>query len=245
MANYKLTLRYDGAAYHGWQRQKNCITVQQVVERALKKVAKERITVTGCSRTDAGVHAKKFVCNFQSEMTVPCRKMPLAMNRMLPYDVNVTGCEIVDDDFHAQFDTKWKRYVYIVDNGEYKNPFTAKYAYYYPYKLNLTAMRTAASYIVGTHDFAAFMASGSNLKGHTVRTVFSLNVKRRANEVIFTIEADGYLYNMVRIIVGTLLDVGTGKTDRHSLPDIISSADRKRTGFTAAARGLYLTEVEY
>ena len=244
MANYKLTLCFDGTNYHGWQRQANALTIQELLEVAIKRMTKRETAVVGCSRTDAGGHARTYVCNFHSEMSVPCDKVPFALNTLLPNDITVLRCEPVSEDFHARFGTVAKEYCYQIDHAPHKNPFLRNFAYHFPYSLELDAMRRAACDIVGTHDFSAFMASGSDRKT-TVRTVYSLTVEQTGELYTIRILADGYLYNMVRIIAGTLLYVGNGKIVPDSVADIITSRDRKQAGITAEPQGLFLTGVYY
>ncbi|NLY42983.1 MAG: tRNA pseudouridine(38-40) synthase TruA [Clostridiaceae bacterium] len=239
-----LKMEYDGTNYHGWQRQENAITVQETLEKALKKITKEEITVIGCSRTDAGVHALGYVCNFHTSSKIPAEKMPYALNSVLPEDIVVYDCREVPRDFHARFWAKGKKYRYRIYNGKYPSAFERNYAYYWPYTLDVECMKEAAKLFIGEHDFRAFMATGSRVKD-TVRNVFDLSVEKKGDEIIIEISANGFLYNMVRIIAGTLLYAGVGKIDVERIEYIIKTGDRKEAGITAAPQGLYLVEVYY
>ena len=244
MRNIKLTLGYDGTDYHGFQRQENAVTIQQVVEEAIKKVTGETVSITGSSRTDAGVHAMEYVCNFRTESSVPADKFCFALNSFLPEDVSCTASCEVDIDFHARYSAKSKTYTYTIYNAPHRNPVLCRFAWHYPVKIDVEKMKIAAQSIVGTHDFTAFMASGGQQKT-TVKTVNFLNVTTDENKIVIEINADGFLYNMVRIIAGTLVYAGVGKLDPSEIPDIIESGDRVRAGITAPPQGLCLKKVFY
>ena len=244
MRNIKLTLGYDGTDYHGFQRQENAVTIQQVVEEAIKKVTGETVSITGSSRTDAGVHAMEYVCNFRTESSVPADKFCFALNSFLPEDVSCTASCEVDMDFHARYSAKSKTYTYTIYNAPHRNPVLCRFAWHYPVKIDVDKMKIAAQSIVGTHDFTAFMASGGQQKT-TVKTVNFLNVTTDENKIVIEINADGFLYNMVRIIAGTLVYAGVGKLDPKEIPDIIESGDRVRAGITAPPQGLCLKKVFY
>lgn len=241
---YKLTLCYDGTGYHGWQRQLNGITVQEKVEDVLFNLLKHKTVVHGCSRTDAGVHAKEFVCSFDADMSIPCDKLPYAMNAHLPDDICVLRCESASDDFHARFSCIGKEYVYLIDNSPHKNPFLKNKACHFPYKLDYEKMCTAAGAMKGRRDYSAFCASGATVKDF-VRNLEFVRLDRDDNMIKITTRADGYLYNMVRIIAGTLLYVGCGKIPEYDIDSIIDSCDRRRAGITAVPEGLYLNKVFY
>ena len=241
---YKLTLCYDGTAYHGWQRQANGITVQEKVEDVLGMLVGSKITVHGCSRTDAGVHAKEFVCSFDADMSIPCDKLPYAMNAHLPDDICVLACETADDDFHARFSSTGKEYVYLIDNSPHKNPFLKDRACHFPYKLDFEQMKIAAGFMKGRRDYSAFCASGATVSDF-VRNLEYVRIEKEDNLIKITTRADGYLYNMVRIIAGTLMYVGCGKIDAYEIDSIIDSLDRRRAGITAVPEGLYLNRVFY
>ncbi len=241
---YKLTLAYEGTNYHGWQRQKNGITVQEVLEGILESVFKVPTTVTGCSRTDAGVHAKTYVCSFSGETTIPCNKIPFVLNTMLPDDIRAYKCEIMHDDFNARFETVTKAYEYKILNRCFNDPLLRNYVWHYPVKLDVEKMQTAAKIIQGKHDFASFCAAGSVVKS-TVRNVTELTVSKEDDLITIRAKADGFLYNMIRIIAGTLVYVGNGKLCAEDIQALIEKKDRRLLGITAPPQGLSLVEVNY
>lgn len=236
------TIKYDGTGYHGWQVQSNAVTVQEVFQNAVEKVFNKRLDVKGCSRTDSGVHANMYCVSLDCESDISCENAVLALNTYLPSDIAVISCSEVSDDFHPRYNCKSKQYVYKIYNGKIRNPFCRNYAYYYRYNIDADLLNSAAQSFVGTYDYAAFCSVKSDVED-TVRTVYSASVKREGDYVIFTVEADGFLYNMVRIMVGTLLFVNEGKID--SIKEVIKSKDRKRAGKTAPPQGLYLNKVSY
>jgi len=244
MRNIKLTIQYDGTHYHGWQSQENAVTVQDVLENAVKEITGVRPKIIGCSRTDTGVHAKMFVCNFKSETVIPNRKLPLALNTKLPRNVVCLSAEDVEDNFHSRYHAKKKTYTYYIQNSQFPDVFKLDYAWHYPYKLDIEEMKKAAVAFLGEHDFIGFAASGFTVKT-TVRTIYSLDVEKEDDLVKITVTGNGFLYNMVRIIAGTLAFCGCGKLNAADMPEIIASCDRKRAGITAPSQGLYLTEVYY
>lgn len=244
MRNIKLTLKYDGTAYHGWQSQKNAVTVQEVLENAIFKLTGARPRVTGCSRTDTGVHAEMFVCNFGTETKIPCDKLPLALNTHLPDDVVCFWAEDADADFHSRYAAKKKRYTYYIHNSRFPDVFKINYAWHYSYPLDVDAMKKASQAFLGEHDFIGFAASGFTVKT-TVRTIYDISVEKTGDLIKISVLGNGFLYNMVRIIAGTLAFVGCGKINAEDMEGIINSCDRKRAGITAPPQGLYLTEVFY
>ncbi len=239
-----LRLQYDGTAYHGWQTQANAVTVQEELSKALKKITGERVNPEGCSRTDAGVHAEEFVCNFMTASSVPADRFPYALNANLPSDIVCLGAGEAGGDFHANRSALGKRYIYRILNREFPDAALCRYAWHYRRPLDVRKMREAARAFVGRHDFAGFASSGCTVKT-TVREIYSLDVRRENDIIIIDVKGNGFLYNMVRIIAGTLVYVGGGRIDPRDLPDIIESCDRKRAGITAPARGLCLKEVYY
>ncbi len=241
---YKLTISYDGTNYHGWQRQKNGITVQEVLEEILEEVFQKTITVTGCSRTDAGVHAKTYVCSFSGETTIPCDKIPFVLNTMLPQDIRAYKCEQAHDGFNARFETVSKAYEYKILNRCFHDPIERNFTWHYPVKLNTDEMKKAAAIIEGKHDFASFCAAGSSAKT-TVRNLMELTVNKNGDIITIRAKADGFLYNMVRIITGTLVYVGNGKLSAKDIEDLILKKDRRLLGITAPPQGLSLVEVNY
>ena len=244
MRNLLVTMRSDGTHYHGWQVQENAVTVQQTFQDALEKLFGERLPVTGCSRTDSGVHALMYCCNFRTESTIPCEKLPYALNAHLPDDIGVYACKEVPMDFHARYACKGKRYIYKIHNSPFRDPFAMGYACPYRPKLCAELLDAQAKDFIGTHDFAAFAASGGSVED-TVRTVQDACVYRDGETVCFEVQADGFLYNMVRIMTGTLLGIAEGKIPQGDIPKIIDSLDRNRAGVTAPPQGLYLKEVFY
>ncbi len=244
MRNFKVTIRFDGSRYGGWQRQKNSYAVQQAVEETLKKILNAPHTVTGCSRTDAGVHANRFVFNFFTENTIPVEGLKKALHCVLPDDIAVLDVQEASLKFSARFSAVAKEYIYCFYDSPAKNPFLARYALHHDYPLRVEEMAKAASYYVGCHDFAAFRATGSP-PCCTERNIFESEVKREGELVVFRVLGDGFLYNMVRIMAGTLLYVSMGKLDADSIPDIIQSKQRDRAGKTLPPVGLYLNNVYF
>ena len=244
MRNIKLSLKYDGNNYHGWQSQKNAKSVQQMVESAISQIAHEKITVFGCSRTDAGVHALKYVCNFQTNSDAPIDKIQIAMNSLLPHDISVFECAEVHENFHARYDTKSKTYIYKILNSSFRDPFYANYSYFCPFKINLSKMQRACKFFIGRRDFSAFTSKGSNPIDN-IREIYYLHISKKGDIITMEITAKGFLYKMARIIAGTLLYVGLGKIDLEKIPEIIEKKDRKYAGKTLSANGLYLKEIIY
>ena len=244
MRNIMLTLSYDGTNYHGFQRQDNAITIQEVVEDAIKEVTGENVSVTGCSRTDAGVHAAEYVCNFKTKSRVPADKFCFALNSFMPEDVSCTASEEAQEEFHARYSAKSKAYTYSIYNHPHKNPILCRFSWHYPIKIDVEKMINAAKHIVGTHDFTAFMASGGQQKT-TVKTVNFIEITQEKGQIVISINADGFLYNMVRIIAGTLVYVGIGKIAEGDIPKIIESGDRTLAGITAPPDGLCLEKIYY
>lgn len=244
MRNIKLTVSYDGTAYVGWQRQKNGVSVQEVIEKALRKIAGERVRLIGAGRTDSGVHASGQVANFRTNSRLAPERIKRALNSRLPEDIAVSAADEVGPDFHAQFSARRKRYRYTILNSDSCDPFVRKFAAHYPYRLDLPAMRKAARYLVGKHDFRAFQNSGS-VRKDTVRTVRKIAVEKNGPLIYIDIEADGFLYNMARNIAGTLIEVGRGKMPASGAKAILSGKDRRYCGPTAPAHGLCVIKVIY
>lgn len=248
-----LTLSYLGTDFCGYQIQPKGRTVQGELNAAAKALFGFDCDVTGCSRTDTGVHANTFCATVTKkgegciETTVDIDRIPLAFNAHLPLDIAVKDARIVDDDFHPRYDVKYKEYVYRIYNFPTRDPMETGRSWHIPYTFDgdaLVKMNRAASSFVGKHDFSAFMASGSTVES-TVRDVKYAEVKRDGDVILFKVAADGFLYNMVRIMTGTLVDVARGKIPADAIPEIIESRDRKRAGMTAPAEGLYLNKVVY
>ncbi len=244
MRNLLLTLRYDGTSFHGWQIQPNGVTVQQELCNAFKHLSGKDENIIGCSRTDAGVHANMFCCNVRTECSVTVDKIPDALNFYLPPEISVYECCEVDYDFHARYDCKGKEYVYLIYNGKYRNPFYENKAMFYQYELNAEMLNDEAKAFIGTHDFSAFCSAGTDIQDKT-REIYDCSVTRNGDLVEIRISGNGFLYNMVRIIVGTLLDIQKGKIEKGSIPSIIESCNREKAGVTAEPQGLYLNKVFY
>ena len=244
MSRYLMKIRYDGTNYHGWQVQDNANTVQCEVQNALEQILSVRPNVTGCSRTDSGVHAKEYCFHFDSELEIEPIAYVKAMNTKLPDDIAAFHCEKVSPDFHSRYSVKSKRYEYCFYDGDVRNPFNSKFSWFMKNKLDEKILDIAAKQFIGTYDFCGFCSTGSSVKD-TVRTVFDAGVKREGDTVVFYVEADGFLYNMVRIMAGTLYFVSLDKIKVEDIKDIILSKNRERAGVTAPANGLFLTKVNY
>lgn len=255
-----MTIAYDGTNFHGWQRQPEARTVQKELERVLSAVCNTTITIDGTSRTDAGVHAYGQCATFSGEFGIPVDRIMVAANNYLSGsknqqtgDIRITSIKEVAEGFHARFDSKGKKYVYKLTAGCEPEVFKKNYYYQLKENLDVQAMREAAKHIVGTHDFKCFQASGGEEKETTVRTVRSLEIlsseacegEKKYQKIDIEIAGDGFLYNMVRIITGTLVEVGLGKRTPESVKTIIKSMDRTKAGHTAPPQGLYLVEVYY
>lgn len=249
-----LTIEYDGSDFSGWQRQPERRTVQGELEKVLSKVCGTDIQINGTSRTDAGVHALGQRASFVVESGIPTDKIKLAANNILAGgknlasqvgDVRILQVTEMPEDFHARFDSKGKKYRYVICNSGNQDIFRRRHCYQVATPLDVDAMREAAKYIVGTHDFACFQSAGGQERETTVRTVFSLDIIEKDKDILIEIAGDGFLYNMVRIITGTLVEVGLGKREPKDLIEIIESKDRRKAGHKAPAEGLYLVEVYY
>lgn len=245
MRNVLMSLRYDGTNYHGWQVQKNAVTVQEVFQGALARLLGEDVDIKGCSRTDAGVHANMYCVSANIDSKVPCDRLKMALNRFLPRDIAVTGAVEVPLDFHARYSCSGKEYVYKIWNEPVRNPFWHGRAFHYWYHLDVEKLDSAAKNFIGTHDFTSFCTLDKRNPENMVRTVKAFSVERNGGLVEMRVTADGFLYNMVRIMVGTLLRVAMGRIEPQEIPDIISAKDRAKAGPTAVAHGLYLNRVFY
>ena len=244
MRNLKVTMAFRGTKYHGYQRQENAVTVQEVVEGALSKLLNTPTKINGCSRTDTGVHAEMFCFSFKTENMIPIRNFVRGINGYLPDDISVLSCEEMPEDFHARFSCKGKTYLYRIHCSESKNPFATDLALHYRRPLNIDLMREAAKLFVGTHDFGSFCADCSK-KLDTIRTIYQFQIEMKENDVRILVKGDGFLYNMVRILVGTLLDINEGRIKIEEIENIMKARDRKLAGRTASPHGLYLHEVYY
>ena len=246
MRNLKLILQYDGSMFHGFQIQPVARTVQGELETMLTRITGETIHVQGCSRTDAGVHAYRYCCNFKTNFHIPAERLPIVLNNSHIDDIRFISCCEVDDEFNARFDTKYKTYKYVINTSAEPDIYTRNYQWHYggKNKLNVDLMKKASEYIIGEHDFCSFMTSGAQVTS-TVREVFSLEVIENSDVIEIIISADGYLYNMVRIIVGTFVNVGEGKYTPEYVKEIISLCNRQYAGPTAPPQGLYLYDIVY
>ncbi len=244
MQNYLITVAFCGSEYHGFQVQENALSVCTVLQDAMEKVFGARPQVKGCSRTDSGVHALHYCVSFFADTALTNYKMPLAINAHLPRDIRVLSARQVPQDFHARYSAVAKQYVYRVHNSAVSSPFFDGICWRVGPPLALEPMRQAAAAVVGTHDFASFMSGGSKIID-TVRTVYAFDVRREGEWLLFTICADGYLYNMVRILVGTLVEIGAGRIKAEAMPGIIAAARRSAAGPKAPAQGLFLDSVFY
>ncbi len=242
--NIALILSYDGSNYHGWQTQANSTSVQSTLAAAASSLFNESVKVTGCGRTDTGVHAKKYIASVRTSSEIPTERIAYALNSLLPNDISVKHAIVVPDEFHPVHSCTEKEYTYYIYTDRVRNPFFEKRALHYRYPLDIDKMQQAATHFVGTHDFSAVRSLGTPVKS-TVRTVFKCDVSQDENIISIAISANGFLYNMARAIVGTLLDVATQKTAANDIPDILKSHDRARAGATAPAHALYMTNVIY
>lgn len=245
MQNYKLTLCYDGTKYKGWQRQGNTDnTIQAKLETLLSRLLGAPVEVSGSGRTDAGVHAYCQVCSFRASTEMSEAELLSALRRYLPEDIGAVSLTKAAPDFHARLSCREKSYLYRIWNSDAPNVFSRRYTYAFPDALNLDEMRRAAALMLGKHDFTSFCAN-KHMKKSAVRELRSIEIYEHEEELRILLTGDGFLYNMVRIIVGTLIEVGTGTRSADSIPDILRAKDRSRAGFTAPAQGLALYEVKY
>lgn len=245
MRSFILTLCYDGTRYKGWQRQGNTEnTIQFKLEALLSRLLEQDIELAASGRTDAGVHAKKQVCSFRAETDIDCNELLSQIRQHLPADIGAISLDEAEPRFHARLSCKGKTYVYRVWNSDAPNVFERRYMYLFPFPLDLDAMRSAASYLCGEHDLSAF-TSAKNMKKSAVRRIDEIVISEENGEVRFRLTGNGFLYNTVRIIVGTLLEVGTGKMTPADVKTALLSCDRKNAGFTAPAEGLILWDMFY
>lgn len=242
-----LKISYLGTEYNGWQVQKDRKTVQKTLQDAVKTAFGKRLPVTGCSRTDSGVHANMFCCTVEFDNTrtsIPTEKIPVVLSRLLPDDISVYDACSVPDSFHPRYDATGKEYIYLIWNGAVKNPFLTERAMFYPKPLDVNLMNDAAHCFLGKHNFASFMSSGSKITD-TVRRIDTSRVEREGDKILFTISGNGFLYNMVRIMAGTLIEAGSGKITPNDVSEIVRACSRKKAGATAPSCGLYLNRVFY
>ncbi len=244
MKRIKLTIAYDGTNYCGWQIQPNGLTIEEVINRTLSKLTGEDIQVIGASRTDSGVHAMGNVAVFDTETTIPAEKIAMALNQRLPEDIVIVKSEEVASDFHPRYCDCSKTYEYHIINTRIPVPTKRLTNYFVSYNLNIENMRKAASYLVGEHDFVSFCNVRTDVE-NTVRTITELDILTNGDEITIRITGDGFLYNMVRIIVGTLIRVGRGFYEPEKVKEILEARDRKAAGVTAPPQGLMLMKIAY
>ena len=245
MKNYKLTIQYDGERYKGWQRLGNSEnTVQGKIENALSVLVGQPVEIIGASRTDAGVHALAQIASFKVDVTLPEAKIMNFLNHYLPRDIGITRVEKVDDRFHARYNAKDKTYLYKIWNGEYSNPFIRKYSMHVEKKLDIERIRAACPYFVGEHDFTAYSNAKTNKKDK-VRKIYALDVEEADGFIQIRVQGNGFLYNMVRKMIGTLIEIGLGEKEPEEIPTVLQSKERIQTGQMADAGGLYLEKINY
>ena len=253
MRNIRLTIAYDGTDFHGWQRQPRAATIQEALETRIAKITGAAVTLHGSGRTDAGVHAAGQVANFRTECSIPCASLMKALNDILPASIRVRAADEAPADFHARHSAKAKTYRYRILQGPICPPFLARYVYHHPYPLDCRRMARAARLLEGEHDFTSFAGNNPARKargsqdGSNVRKVFQsrIAVRKKLRMIVYEIRGSGFLHHMVRNIVGTLLEVGSGKLSPDDIPAIIRARDRGKAGATAPASGLWLVRVEY
>ena len=244
MLNYKLTIRYDGSRYYGWERQPGRETIQGKLEAVLSEMAGEAVEVIGAGRTDAGVHAAAMIANVHLSTKLTPDAIRDYLNHYLPDDIAVDEVKVAADGFHARYKATGKLYTYTCHIGQLKPVFDRKFLTILDYEPDVSRMQAAAAHLIGEHDFRSF-CTNPKMKKSTVRTVDSIEIVRKKDRILFKIHGNGFLQNMVRVIVGTLLEVGLGKRDPEDIPGILEARDRTKAGYTAPAKGLFLTRVDY
>ena len=244
MKNIKLTIEYDGKDFNGWQKQPNKLNIQGEIERAISDITGEKVDLIASGRTDAGVHALGQVANFKTNSNIPIEKFPIALNTKLKRSIRILEAEEVEERFHSRYNCKKKTYRYIINNSENGTAIYRNLEHNFSQKLDVDKMDEAAKYFLGEHDFKGFKSSGTSSKS-SVRTIYDAKVYREDNRVIIELTGNGFLYNMVRIISGTLIEVGINKILPEEIVDIIKSGERDRAGKTLPPQGLYLVNVDY
>lgn len=244
MRNIRLTIEYDGKDFNGWQKQPNKLNIQGEIERAIEEITGEKVDLIASGRTDAGVHALAQMANFKTNSNLPVEKYPIALNTKLKKSIRIQKAEEVEEDFHSRYHCKQKTYRYVINNSEQGSSIYRNLEYFVPNKLNVEKMQKAVKYFEGEHDFKAFKASGTSSKS-SVRTIYKGKVEKQGDRIIIELTGNGFLYNMVRIIAGTLVDVGLEKIKPSEIPEIIEKGERIRAGKTLPPQGLYLVKVEY
>ena len=244
MKNIKLTIEYDGKEYNGWQKQPNKLNIQGEIERAIQNITGEQVELIGSGRTDAGVHAFGQVANFKIDSDFPIEKMAIAINSQLKKSIRIKKTEEVSQEFHSRYNCHSKTYQYVIDNSEQGSAIYRGLSYHVPQELDVEKMQKAVTYFVGEHDFSSFKSSGTSSKS-SVRTIYKAELKQDGDRIIIELTGNGFLYNMVRIIAGTLVDVGIGKIEPNEIPEIIKMQRRENAGKTLPPNGLYLMKVMY
>ena len=244
--NFLIKIKKKKKNYHGWQIQSNAVTVQEVFQKALESIIGDiDYSIKGCSRTDSGVHANMYCISLKMVHKIPCRRLLAALNRFLPYDISVLDVKEVGKDFHARYSCKSKQYIYKIWNDDVRNPFLDGLAYHYKFPIDTELLNECCKAYIGRHDYTSFCTLDNRDTENMCRTVMDFRVERDGNMVIMTVEADGFLYNMVRIMVGTLIRIAQGKFSPDCISGIIEAKDRAKAGPTAPACGLYLNRVNY
>ena len=245
MYNYKIILEYEGTRYNGWQRQGNTPnTIQEILEKTIGQIVGEKVEVNGSGRTDAGVHASGQVANFKTTKGFSTDFLIDSINIALPSDIRIIKCEAVNERFHSRLNAREKTYIYNIDTSKKPNVFTRRTIQHYPYNLDIDKMKRATTHLIGEKDFKAY-TSNKRTKKSTVRTIYSIEIVEKGSEISIIYKGNGFLYNMVRILTGTLLEVGTGKIKPEEIDNITNSRDRAKAGPTVSPRGLVLFEVGY
>ncbi len=244
MRNIKIIIEYDGKDWGGWQKQPNKLNIQGEIERAIEEITGEKVQLIASGRTDAGVHALAQVANFKIEKDIPVEKIPYALNSKLKKSIRIISAEEVDEKFHSRYTCKRKTYKYIINNSLQGTAIYRNLQYHFPEKLDEEKMNEGIKYLIGEHDFKSFKASGTSSKS-SVRIIYNANVKREGEIVTIELTGNGFLYNMVRIIAGTLVDVGIGKIKPEDVKTILEAKDRLKAGKTLPPTGLYLVDVKY
>ena len=244
MRNIKLIIEYDGKDFKGWQKQQNKLNIQGEIERAIENITGEKVDLIASGRTDAGVHALGQVANFKTNSNMPIEKIPIAINSQVKNSIRIQKAEEVDENFHSRFNCKKKTYRYVIDNSKYGSAIYRNLSYHIPIKLNVEEMKKAVKYFEGEHDFKSFKSSGTSSKS-SVRTIYKADIITEGDNIAIDLTGNGFLYNMVRIIAGTLVDVGLGKIKADDIPAIIEAKDRTKAGKTLPPHGLMLLRVDY
>jgi len=244
MRNIKITIEYDGKEFNGWQKQPNKLNIQGTIEKAIESIVGHEVTVNASGRTDAGVHALGQVANFKTDSTIPIEKMAIAINSRLKKSIVIKNAEEVNDRFHSRLSCKKKTYRYVINNSKQGTAIYRNLEYHISNDLDIEKMKQAANFFEGEHDFKAFKASGTSSK-NSIRMIYKAEVYKKEERIFIELTGSGFLYNMVRIISGTLVEVGLGKIQPQDIPEIINSQKRSNAGKTLPAHGLYLVSVEY